>query len=270
MAAKTIMVANYKGGIGKTQTALELAWWLSRKGARVLCVDLDHQASLTKILSENRPLTTRPLPEILIAGDRITYSDISSRLIDCKGNKIDFIASSLAAGRLEKKLPDDTPKEYVLKDALLEVRSRYDFIIMDAPPAAEVISICGMVASDHILLPCMPTSLSIDGIAGIMPIIRRIQSHPRMNPGLTILGIIVTMYEDTIDARTAVQQIRHTHMGLVRLPVIRKCTKVRESNRKYEAVLSYAPNSTSALDYNAVFERMFPALSYSDSNLALF
>ena len=114
--AKTIMISSYKGGVGKTQTSLEMSYALASKGFSVRGLDYDHQANYTRVLSNNTSTGKRTLPDILIAGDQIQREDISTRLIDTKGNRIDFIASGMAAGRLEKKLPDDAPKEYILKD----------------------------------------------------------------------------------------------------------------------------------------------------------
>lgn len=253
MAKRIIMVANYKGGSGKSQTSLEMAYWLARHGKRVLLADLDHQANSTKVLSRGIPTGKRTIADILIEGDVITRSDISSRNIGIDDKHIDFISSGLAAGRLEKKLPDDSPKEYVLKDALENVLDDYDYIILDTPPSAELISTCALIASDTILITTQASFFSADGVKELMPVIKRVKKHPRMNPGLEILGILITMYEETKDSRYIVSDLRKTYGRLVVTPYIRKSTKVKESNRYYKAVQAYAPNSTSAADYKAVF-----------------
>ena len=255
--AKIVMIGNYKGGNGKTQTATELSFWLAGNGRRVLALDLDHQANLTKVLSRDILPQKRSLPDILIAGDIIRPEDISSRTIDEKGNRIDYIASGLAAGRLEKKLPDDGPKEYILKDALSEIQSRYDYIILDTPPSAELILTCALVASDLILITSHATILSAEGVSKLMPVIKKIQNHPRMNPSLQVLGILITMFENTRDARETLSELEQEYGSLVLSPVIRDCVKVKESNRHYSSVQAYAPRATSSLDYRRVFEKLF-------------
>ena len=255
--AKINMIANYKGGNGKTQTAAELLFWLSGNGQRVLALDLDHQANLTKVLSRDILPRKRSLPDILIAGDIIRPEDISSRTIDAKGNRIDYIASGLAAGRLEKKLPDDGPKEYILKDALSEIQSRYDYIILDTPPSAELILTCALVACDEILITSNAAIFSAEGVHKLMSVIKKIQSHPRMNPSLHVLGILITMFEETRESHKTLSELEQEYGALVLSPPIRKCTKVKESNRHYTSVQAYAPQSTSSIDYKRVFEKLF-------------
>lgn len=254
--AKTILIANHKGGVGKTQTAFELLYYLATRGYKVLGVDIDHQSHLTFQLTEGMMGTTRKrcLPEILISGDELKASDISTRIIN--GYHIDFVESSMAAGRIEKRLSDDTPKEYALKDCLSKVQTLYDYIIIDAPPSAELLGICALVASDFLLIPAMPTLLSNIGIQTLTAISTRVQQHPRMNPHLKILGVIVTMYERTIDSQQAIALIQNSFQETLLRPFVRKCVKVREANKLYLPVQSYAPTSTSAIDYTTVFDNL--------------
>jgi len=212
MAIK-IMTGNHKGGAAKTQTSLEMAYWLAKRGKRVLFIDIDPQANATKILSENNHSEKRSLPDILIKGDTI---HISNRIIDAGGNRIDYVASSLKAGRLETKLPDDSPKEYVLNDALADIEEDYDYILFDTPPSAELIVINALIASDHILLTCNAAMFGSDGVDKLMPIIERIQSHPRMNPNLKVLGILVTIFEGTNDNHKTLSYLQNKYGELVK------------------------------------------------------
>ena len=255
--AKTIMIGNYKGGSGKTQTALEMAYWLACRDKRVFAVDLDHQANFTKVLSKGHLTGKRSLPEILIAGDQVTPDDVSTSLVNKTGCHIDYIASSLAAGRLEKKLPDDTPKEYVLKDALTPIKDYYDYIIVDTPPSAELITTCALIACDSILITSQAAVFSSEGVYKLMRVIDKVKSFPRMNPGLEVLGILITMFEETIDCRQTVTDLQRSFESLIIQPVIRKCTKVKESNRHFSFIQTYAPGSTSANDYKQAFNSIF-------------
>lgn len=202
---------NFKGGTGKTQTTNEALYWLAMKGMRVLGLDADHQANLTKILSKDTPTGKRKLPDILINGDFITKDDISTRILDKEGHHIDYIASGLAAGRLEKKLRDDLPKEYVLKDALSQIQDDYDFIVIDTPPSAELISTCTLIASDSLLLVSQPALFSADGVNELMPVIKTMQNHPRLNPNLKVLGILMTMYEETNESRKTLEELQQSY-----------------------------------------------------------
>lgn len=251
------MIGNYKGGSGKTQTAVELSYWLAIKDQRVLAIDLDHQANFFMILGKGKASDKRSIPQILIEEDRIRPSDISSCTIDHQGHKIDYIASGLDAGRLEKKLPDDTPREYLLKDALMDIQDDYDYIVMDTPPSAELISTCALIACNSILITSQAAVFSAEGVRGLVPVIRAVQTRPRMNPDLEFLGILITMYEATRDSRSTLVELKNEFHDKVLEPYIRKSTKVKESNRQCVAVQSYAPSSTSAKDYDKVFKYLF-------------
>lgn len=254
--ATTILIANHKGGVGKTQTAFELLYYLAGKEYKVLGLDTDHQSHLTFQLTEGKTSTgKRSLPEILISGDALKMSDISTRVIN--GHRIDFVASSLAAGRIEKRLSDDTPKEYALKDCLSGIQSKYDYVIIDAAPSAELLGTCALVASDYLLIPAMPTLLSNIGVQTLTAITTRVQQHPRMNPHLKVLGVIVTMYERTVDSQYAIAMMQNSFQERLLHPFVRKCVKVREANKLYLPVQSYAPTSTSAIDYTTLFDNLF-------------
>lgn len=254
--AKTIMISSYKGGVGKTQTSLEMSYALASKGFSVRGLDYDHQANYTRVLSNNTSTGKRTLPDILIAGDQIQREDISTRLIDTKGNRIDFIASGMAAGRLEKKLPDDAPKEYILKDALELVQGDYDYIIVDTPPSAELIFTSALVACDCILITSQAAVFSVDGVNRIMPVIRKAQNHPRLNPNLQMLGILICRLENDKESWRNVEDLQNAYGDLVLSPFIRKCSKVSESNRYNTFIQAYASRCTSANDYRQVFDKL--------------
>ena len=257
--AKKIMVSSYKGGVGKTQTSLEMSYALAIKGYRVLGIDYDFQGNYTRVLSKDTPTRKRSLPDILIADDQIQREDISTRILDAKGNRIDFIASGLALGRLEKKLTGDAPKEYVLKDALALVEDDYDYIIIDTPPSAELVFTSALVASDGILITSQAAVFSVDGVNKVMPVIRKAQHHPRLNPNLQMLGILVCRLENDKENRRCVEDLRNAYGDLVLSPFIRKCSKVSESNRFNTFTQVYAPRCTSAQDYRQCFDNLFGA-----------
>ena len=254
--AKTVLIANHKGGVGKTQTAFELLYYLATKGYKVLGVDIDHQSQLTFQLSEGKMGTgKRSLPEILIAGEELKTSDISTRIIN--GSHIDYVESSLAAGRIEKRLSDYSPKEYVLKDCLSSVQKKYDFIVIDAAPSAELLGICALVASNYLLIPAMPTMLSFLGVQTLTYISSVVQQNSRMNPELKVMGILFTMFEQTIDSHSVVAMMKNAFPGKLLQPYVRKCVEVREANKHYLPIQRYAPSSTAAIDYITLFDNLF-------------
>ena len=212
------------------------------KGNRVLFIDIDPQANATKILSKDTPTGKRTLPDILIAGDEIKHEDISSYVLDKDGHHIDFIECGLKAGRMEPRLSNETPKEYVLKDALNSIEKEYDYILIDTPPSAEI-NVAAMFGAD--------------GVDKLIPIITGIQKRPRMNPNLRVLGILVTLYDNNNDCNQTVDDLHAKYGDLVLIPFIRRTTKVCQSNRRFSFILKYRPTSTSACDYKQAFELIF-------------
>jgi len=168
--AKTITIFNRKGGVAKSITAFVLAWYIAMQGLKVLVIDTDSQANLTKRLLDGQPESDRKLIDILTDGFPIRPSEIRKRIID-NVHQVDFIEASLSLTGIEGQLDPELPKDYILVDALSEVASNYEYIVIDTPPAAELLSRASLMAADEVIIPCTPDTLGLEGVMKTMNIV---------------------------------------------------------------------------------------------------
>lgn len=249
-----IVIANHKGGVAKSQTALELAFFLMSQGCKVLLMDIDPQANASDILLMGNKPSGRTLPEILIDGDVIRSNDIMTRTFGLDRN-LDYVCSSLLAARIETRI-NASPKEYVVGDALGEVKNQYDFIIVDTPPAAELLGLSAMIAADEVLIPVTPDKPSIDGVESVIRTVKAISRNPRLNPNLKVKGILVTRFRATNSAVQGVMALGEAYGNLVVEPQVRECTRVQQAVAACRPVLDYDPSCSAARDYVSVFKTM--------------
>lgn len=258
---RIITIYNRKGGVAKTITAFVIIWWLAMQGHKVCALDLDSQANLTQRLigSSNETVKIKKkLIDIIISGMPIQPKDISTRKLD-EEHYIDFIPASLNLSRIESKLPEGSPKEFFICDLLSEISDKYDYIIIDTPPAAELQSTSALIASTDVLIPSTPDKFGIDGVAQTIPIIERIHSNPRLNPALKVLGILVTKYPcRTIKtALSAVESLQDSYRNLVIPRPIREGNKVEKALLNNMPIIAYDPSYYVSQDYLDVLNTLF-------------
>ena len=248
-----IAVATHKGGAAKTQTAFELSFWLARKGKRICIIDTDSQANMTDLLLAGSPPKGRCLPEIIFEDHGIDQTDIMCRDFG-KGIKVDFICNNANAARLEARLPSNgAPKEYIMTDLLVQIKGKYDYILIDTPPASELLSMSSANAADGIIIPALPDAHSYEGVRSTLKIINTIQCNPRLNPNLKVLGIIVGRYHPTRVNKLYLELIISEFGDLVVSPPIRECTRVQQAICAKLPVLLFDPTCAAATDYNSAF-----------------
>lgn len=248
---KTIVIGAHKGGTGKTQIALELCYWLASRGKRVLAIDADPQGNLSSVLLDGADVTGRKLAQILQDRDAIKKDDVMSRTI--KGTAIDYVVSGISATRLEAKIIGDTPKEYVMGEAIEEIKEAYDYVIIDTPPSAELLSLSSLIAADGLIIPVCPDRHGSEGVASIMALVNRLRSNRRLNPSLSLLGIVVMRYNRNLNNWKYCQSLKSDYGGLVIEPAVRECTKVQQAVTAGLPVLAYDPSCNAAKDLAAAF-----------------
>lgn len=255
--ARIIAIANYKGGVAKTQTAIELAWWLAKRRCKVLVLDTDPQANTTSFLLAGAEPTGRLLPDILVTGTQATPGDVCSRRIG--GNdQIDFVPSDIRLGRIEGRIISDAPKEYIIGDTISDLIPSYDFIIIDMAPSAELLGISSLLAAQEVIIPTCLDKSSIDGTMKMSEMISRIKANPRLNPQIQLFGIIVTRYKKTLNTLFHGNEIEDNFKEYVTHPYIRECIKVQQAFDAFQTIIEYSPDSTAAKDYEAAFAELFP------------
>lgn len=261
MHRKIISIHSRKGGVTKTVTAYNLAAFFALRGLRILALDIDSQANLSKLLARGKP-TGKKLIDIISSGLPIKPADVSTSVLDAAGHKIDYIAASLGLTSLETKIPDDLPKEYFLKDLLTDIATNYDVILIDTPPTAELGSQAALMAANEVVIPATPDMLGVDGAAETMAIVKRMQSRSYSNPDLKVAGILVTRKDAhrVLSEDNAVSALRNAFGSLVVPTMVRRSDSVNKSLGHFLPVITYMPDSGVAQDYTKAFTEMFPDL----------
>ena len=242
-----ISLCNQKGGVGKTTTTLNLAAALQRTGARVMVIDLDPQAHLTYSLGlidlEDR--------------DELTVYEVlkkPSRLIEAIQMRegLELLPSSLALSGAEIELSSEPGREYLLSRALKPIKNKYDYILIDCPPALGLLTLNALTACDDLYVPLETSALSLQGIKQLMQTVEII--HDRLNPKLAeIGGVILTRFDSRrkLDNKI-VEMITKMFAGRVFKTVIRQNVSLAEAPSHGKSIFEYEPNSTGAEDYAAL------------------
>lgn len=211
---KTIAIANQKGGVGKTTTAVNLAAGLQASGKRVLCLDFDPQCNLAKYLGhqfDDAPTIT----DFIFA--RASYMDppASDGVIRHSVHGIDYIPSSLRLSRAETVLAQAMFREQVLRDTLekLVPADEYDFVIIDCNPSMGVLMTNALVAADGVLIPVQTEDFAVDGLEDMMDLIQMVKGN--INPRLEVLGLLPTLTTRTAGSRETTAWLQEQFPGLV-------------------------------------------------------
>lgn len=260
--SRIITVYNRKGGVAKTLTSFALAWHHASHGNRVLAIDLDSQANLTSLLKQNAVHLGRKIADIIVSGEAIKPSDVSTRVIDGDGHRVDFIPASVSLSRLEAKLPDGVLKEFFICDLISEIAEEYDRIIIDTPPSAEVQSIAALVAATDVLIPTTASQFGIDGVRQTVPLVKKIQSNSRLNPNLNTLGLLVTRFptHKVKAAEDAFSILKDEFADIIINKPIREGSKVEKALEVGTPITAYDPTYYVSQDYTAVFNSLFNGL----------
>lgn len=184
--AQVIAIINHKGGTGKTTTTVNLGAALTKKGHKVLLVDLDPQGSLTYHLGIKGP-------SFSIANVLLRENKMSDIMHEREGMMI--ATSNSALSDAELTIAHTTGRERFLINALQEVDDQFDYILIDCPPAISILSINALVAADKVIIPIKPEILSLEGVRLVCNTIEKVKSY--FNPNLTIIGVLPVMYNKT-------------------------------------------------------------------------
>jgi chromosome partitioning protein len=238
--AKVIAFANQKGGVAKTTTTLNLGVALHEMGYRVLLVDLDPQGNLTMSQGMNPDAIERSMFDVLV--HRVPISDVIHTVeVDIAVSSIDLAGAELALSAL-------IGRERALEKALVEVRDRYDFILLDTPPSLGLLTINAFVAATSVIVPVQCEYLSLRGLVQLENTLAMVREN--LNPRVAIEGILATMFDRrTLHSREAIEILTENFGDLVFNTRIKKTIRYAEAPVKGQSVLAYDPAGDAAEMY---------------------
>jgi len=241
--SRVFAIANQKGGVGKTTTAINLAASLAANDIRVLVIDSDPQGNATSGLGVSKDPDKPSLYHVLL-GD--THLKDAIRSTDFEGLDIITADKNLVGSNLE--LIDLERREYRLRDRLAEVRDLYQFIVIDCPPALDLLTLNALIAADSVLVPIQCEFFALEGVSELMDTIDRIREafqHP-----LEIEGILLTMFDDRTNlTRQVAADLREFFKEEVFRTVIPRSVRLAEAPSFGKPILTYDPRSKGAESY---------------------
>ncbi len=253
--SRTIAIANQKGGVGKTTTAINLGASLAAADLRVLVVDLDPQGNCTSGLGVEKDALEVSTYHVLTQG-----ADPHSAICSTELDSLDLLPSNRELTGATIELLEVEEREFRLAQALEPLRGRYDFILIDCPPALGILTLNALVAADTLLIPIQCEYFALEGLSELMGTLARVQKT--LNPRIRIEGVLLTMYDERLNLSSQIRQNVRGHLGdEVFQIVIPRNVRLAESPSFGKPILLYDARSKGADTYLQLAREILAKLS---------
>jgi chromosome partitioning protein len=253
---KIIALANQKGGVGKTTTAVNLGAYLAASGKRVLLVDIDPQANATSSLGIDRQGVACSTYDLLL--DDVPADQA---ILLTKQMRLDLIPSSPGLAGAEVELVGVMAREHRLGRILGPVVDRYDYVFMDCPPSLGLLTINALTAArDGVLIPVQCEYLALEGLGQLIKTIYMVRDN--LHPGLAIAGVVLTMFDARTNlAKQVVDEVRRYFPAYVFKTIIPRSVRLSEAPSYGETILSFGPDTAGAVAYRALADEFMERIS---------
>jgi chromosome partitioning protein len=246
-----LAIANQKGGVGKTTTAINLAAALAMRGKPTLLIDLDPQGNSSMSYIDVRT-AEKSMYDVFV--DATIHLEDVIVPATAPAN-LSIAPARIALAKLESRMVGELDAPFKLKDELAALNGRFTHVVIDCPPALGLLTVNALVASSHLLIPIQSSYFALEGTDDLLETIEKVRQRP--NPELQILGVVITMHDKrTALARDIQDQIRKVFGDKVFRTVISKSVRLEESPAYRESIFTFAPESSGAAEYYSLCEEV--------------
>ena len=243
---KIVSFSNQKGGVGKTTTCVNMAAYIAAEGKKVLLVDMDPQGNATTGLGFSKSSLEQSIYSVLIDDEKALENIMPTEV-----ENLDLLPSNIDLAGAEVELVYKKNRERVLKNALEEIRSRYDYILIDCPPSLGLLTINALACADSVIIPIQSEYYALEGLSQLMNSISLVKQH--LNAGLEVDGVVLTMYDSrSLISKQIAEEIKKFFTKRLFEIVVPRNVRLVEASSYGKPIMLHDPKCTGARAYKAL------------------